>query len=135
MNPIFKYIGNAKYSTKNLEGGYTGKNFLVLKVYLNEKGPSLTIQLLNTFKDHHTVAKSGLTAVGYDEWPLSNALWTKIYNGHSKYRPSEYCQMYLCQLNFAMFQPPSALGISWQFLNQRNVLLCSVYQFHLYIHV
>ena len=25
MNPIFKYIGNAKYSTKNLKGGYTGK--------------------------------------------------------------------------------------------------------------
>ena len=82
MNPIFKYIGNAKYSTKNLEGGYTGKKILVLKVYLNEKGSSLTIQLMNTW-----IPKSGLTAVGYDEWPLSNALWTKIYNGHNKYRP------------------------------------------------
>ena len=37
MNSIFKYNGNAKYSTKDLKGEYSGNNFLVLDVCLNEK--------------------------------------------------------------------------------------------------
>ena len=43
--------------------------------------------------------------------------------------------MYRCQLNFAMFCPTSALGISWQHLNHRNLLVSSVYRFHVYFHV
>ena len=64
----------------------------------------MKIQLLNIFKDHHIVAQTGATAVGY-------ALWMKFYNSHGKYRPelNEYFHMYGCQLNFAMF---SATGIN-----------------------
>ena len=43
--------------------------------------------------------------------------------------------MYRCQLNFALFCATSALGISWQHLNHPNLLVCSVYKFHVYFHV
>ena len=76
MNPKFKYNGNPKYLTKDLKD-----------VYLYEKKPSVKIQLLNIFKHHHIVAKSSPIVVGYDEWPLSNALWMKFYNSHGKYKP------------------------------------------------
>ena len=66
MNSIYEYNRNGKYSSKGLKGGYIGDNFLVLDAYLNEKWPSVKIQLLNIFKDHHMVAKSGPGAVGYD---------------------------------------------------------------------
>ena len=38
--------------------------------------------------------------------------------------------MYLCQSNFAIFAATSALGVSWQHLNQQNVLVRVVYRFH-----
>ena len=57
MNPIFKYNNNAKHSAKDLKGGYNGNNFLLLDLYLDEKGTFMKIQQLNIFKDHHTVAK------------------------------------------------------------------------------
>ena len=53
MNTIFKYNANAKYSTKDLKGGYNSNNFSLLDVYLDEKGTSVKIQLPNIFKDHH----------------------------------------------------------------------------------
>ena len=59
MNQTFKYNVNKKYFTKDLKSGYTGNNFLVLDVYLNQKKPSVQIHLLNIFKDHYIVAKSG----------------------------------------------------------------------------
>ena len=129
MDPIFKYIDIVKYSTKDLKGGYTGNDFLVLDAYLNEKGPPAKIQLPNIFKDHHIVPPLSVTAIGYDEWPLSNALWIKFYNGHSKYKPelNECFHMYRCQLNFAMFCATRALGIYWQHLNHPNLLARSVY--------
>ena len=37
MNPLFKYNGNTKYSTRDLKGGYIGNNFLVLDVHLKKK--------------------------------------------------------------------------------------------------
>ena len=43
--------------------------------------------------------------------------------------------MYRCQLNFAMFCVPSALGISWKHLNHPNLLVRSAYRFHVYFHV
>ena len=96
MNTIFSYNVNAKYSTKDLKGGYNSINFSLLDIYLDEKGPSVKIQLLNIFKDHHIVAKRSTAAVGYDEWPLSNALWMKFYDSHCKYKPEliEYFHMY-----------------------------------------
>ena len=87
MNTIFSYNANAKYSTKDLKGRHNNINFSLLYVYLDEKRPSVKIQLPNIFKDHHIVAKSSTTSVGYDEWLLSNALWMKLYNSHGKYKP------------------------------------------------
>ena len=67
MNTIFKYNASAKYSTKDLKGGYNSNSFPLLDVYLDEKGPSAKIQLSNIFKHHHIVAKPSPTKVGYDE--------------------------------------------------------------------
>ena len=61
----------------------------------------------------------------------------EFYNSHSKYKPEldEYFHMYQCQSNFAVFCVTSALGISWQHLNHSNLLVRSVYRFHVYFHV
>ena len=137
MNTIFKYNANAKYSTKDLTGGHNSKNFSLLDVYLDEKGLSVKIQMPSIFKDHHIVAKPIPTTVDYDEWPLSIALWRKFYNSHGKYKSelNQCFHMYRCQLNFALFCVTSALGISWQHLNHLNLLVRSVYRFHVYFHV
>ena len=57
--PHIKYNNNAKYSAKDLKGGYNGNDFSVLDVYLKEKGAYVKTQLLNISKDHHIVAYSG----------------------------------------------------------------------------
>ena len=61
----------------------------------------------------------------------------KLYNTHGKYKPeiNEYFHMYRCQLNFALLCAKSALDISWQHLNHPNLLVRSVYRFHVYFHV
>ena len=61
----------------------------------------------------------------------------KFYNSRGKYKSelNEYFSMYRCQLNFALFCATSALGISWQHLNHPNLLVHSVYIFHVYFHV
>ena len=102
-----------------------------------KKGPSVKFQLMNIFKDHHTVAKTSSMTVGYDEWPLSIALWRKFYNSHGKYKPelNEYFHMCRCQLSFARFCITSVLGISWQHLNHPNLLVRSAYRLHVYFHV
>ena len=130
---MFKYNANAKYSTKDLKGGYNSNNLSLL----DRKRTLIKIQLPNVFKDHHIVAQPTPTTVGYEEWPLSLTLWKKFYNSHGKYKPelNEYFHMYRCQLNFAMFCVTSALGISWQHLNHPNLLVRPVYRFHVYFHV
>ena len=67
----------ANYSTKDLKDGYNSINLSLLDVYLNKRGPSVKIQLLNISKDHHIVAQLSPIAVSYDEWSLSNAVWIK----------------------------------------------------------
>ena len=64
-------------------------------------------------------------------------LWIKFYNSHGKKRAelNEYFHMYRCQLNFVMFRATNALGVSWQHLNHPNLLLLSVYRFHVYFYV
>ena len=84
MDTIFKYNASAKYSTKDLRGGYNSNNFSLLNVYLDEKGLSVKTQLPNIFKDHHIMANPSPVTVGYDKWSLSNSLWTKFCNGHCK---------------------------------------------------
>ena len=64
MNSIFKYNIKTKYAAKDLKGGYTGKEFSLLDVYLSENMPSDNIQLLNIFKDHHIVAWTGPATIG-----------------------------------------------------------------------
>ena len=61
----------------------------------------------------------------------------KFYNSHYKYRSelNEYIHVYLCQLNFAMICATSALDISSQIFNHPNLLLRSVYRFHVYFHI
>ena len=61
---VFNYNANAKYSTKDLKVGYNNNNFSLLDVYLDEKGTSIKIQLLNIFRDHHIVAKPNFTTAG-----------------------------------------------------------------------
>ena len=131
MNTLFKHNANAKYSIKDLKGVYNNNNFSLLNVYLDEKGTSVKIQLPNIIKDHHIIAKLK-ARIARDEWSLFLALWRKFYNSHGKYRPelNEYFHIYRCQLNFVMFAGTSALGISWQYLNHPNVLVCSVYSVH-----
>ena len=87
MNTIFKYNANAKYSTKDLKGGYSSNNFSLIDIHLDEKGPSVKIQLPNIFKDHHIVVQATPATVGYNEWSLSLTLWRKFYNNHGKYKP------------------------------------------------
>ena len=137
LNKTIKYNANAKYLSKDLKGGYNSNNFSLLDVYLDEKEPSVKIQLPNIFKDHHIVAKPTTTTVGYGEWPLSLALWRKFYNSHGRYKPelNEYFHMYQCQLSFALFCVTSALGLSWQHLNHPNLLVRSAYRFHVYFHM
>ena len=83
------------------------------------------------------MAKPSPTTVGYDQWPLSIALWTKFYNSHGKYKPelNQHFHIYRCQLNFTMFCATIALGISWLQLNQPNLLGCNVYRFYVFFHV
>ena len=52
-----KYNSHAKYLTKDLRSGYNNNNFSLLDPYLNKKGPSVIIKLLNIFKDHHIVTE------------------------------------------------------------------------------
>ena len=84
MNTIFKYNANAKYSTKDLKGGYNSNNFSLLNMNLDEKGPSMKIQLPNVFKNHRKIAEPNPTIAG-DEWSLSLAFWRKFCNSHGKY--------------------------------------------------
>ena len=96
MNPIFSYNSNAKYSTKDLKGWYNSTNFSLLDVYLDEKGPSVKIQLLNILKNNHIVAQLSPIAVGCDEWPFSTALWMKFCNSHGKCRPELNECIFIC---------------------------------------
>ena len=112
---VTSFLLNKRYKHNIQVQCNNDNNFSLLDVYVDEKGLSVKIRLPNIFKDHDIVAQPSPTTVGYDEWPLSLALWRKFYNSHSKYKPelNEYFHMYQCQLNFAMFCVTSALGISW----------------------
>ena len=66
MNSIFRYNSNSKYLTKYLKGGFNSNDFSLLDVYLNQKGPSAKILLLDIFTDHQIVAKSCTISVGCD---------------------------------------------------------------------
>ena len=74
MNTIFKYNANAKYSTKDLKG-----------VYLDEKEPSLKIQLPNIFKDHHIVAQptpTGALGISWQHLNCPNLFVRSVFRFH-----------------------------------------------------
>ena len=108
MNTIFKYNANAKYSTKDLKGGYNSNNFSLQGLYLDEKRASVKTtkktpkKLPNIFKDHHIVAKPKPTMAG-DEELLSLALWRKFYNSHGKCK-SEFNEYFLMYQSVKFFQ-------------------------------
>ena len=122
---------------QRFKGGYSSNNFSLLDVYLDEKGQSVKIEVPNIFKDHHIVAQPTPTTVGSNEWPLSLAIWRKIFNSHGKYKPElkKYFHIYRWQLNFALLAVTSVLGISWQHLSHTNLLVRSVHRFHVYFHI
>ena len=64
MDTILKYNANAKYLTQDLKGAYNSSNFLLLDMYLDEKAPSVKIQLPNIFKDHCIIPKPKPTIAG-----------------------------------------------------------------------
>ena len=115
MNTIFKYNANAKYSTKDLKGGYNRNNFSLLNVYLDEKATPVKIQLPNIFRDHHIVAKPRPTTAG-DECTLSVTLWRKP-------ELNEYFHIYRGPLNFVMF----ALQVHLVFLGNISVIQTYLY--------
>ena len=84
MNTTFKYNANAKHSTKDLRGGHNSNNFSLVGLHLDGKGPSVKIQLHQISLRISHFDKTKHVTVGYDEWPLSIALWTKFYNSHGK---------------------------------------------------
>ena len=86
MSAVFKYNATPRYSTEDLKRGYSNNSFSLLDVYLDEKGPSVRIQLSNIFKNHHLIAKPSPMKVGYGEWLLSIAFWRKFYHNHGKYK-------------------------------------------------
>ena len=71
---MFKYNANAKYSTKDLKGGYNSNNFSSFELYLDEKGTSVKIELPNIFKDHHIVAQPAPTTMAVISCPLEKIL-------------------------------------------------------------
>ena len=93
---VTSFLLNKRYKHNIQVQCNNGNNFSLLDVYVDEKGLSVKIQLPNIFKDHDIVAQPSPTTVGYDEWPLSLALWRKFYNSHGKYKPelNEYFHMY-----------------------------------------
>ena len=65
-----------------------------------------------------------------DKWP-----WNASYQSHQKVPLEEALKFYRCQLNFALFASTSALGISLEHLTHYNLLLRSLFRFHLNYHV
>ena len=85
-------------------------------------------------KDHeiiHDVEKNR-HSYGGDSWKLSNKVFIAL---HSRKPIEEYFHMYRCQLNFGLYCASSALGVSMQHLNHPNMLIRSVYRFHVYYHM
>lgn len=78
---------------------------------MNEKVPSVEIQLPNFVKDLYSLAKSRLTALGYDKWLLLDALDIKSF-GKCNPGVNKYFHRYCCQINCALFfVATSAFGI------------------------
>ena len=83
LRPIFKYNVNAKYSTKDLKGWYTGNGFFRAGCIREWKKP-YTCMLKASCRTSLKIDIFCSASKGCDECPLSNTLWTKFYNGQGK---------------------------------------------------
>ena len=103
-------------------------------MYLNES-ESVQLKHMDILKDHEIIPDIEKNRHSYDgdSWKLSNKVFIALHSRKPKLE--EYFHMYRCQLNFALYCASSALGVSMQHLNHPNMLIRSVYRFHVYYHM
>ena len=131
---IFQYNSNATYSTEDLASSNSTVDLVTQKIYLNES-ESVQMKFIDILKDHEIIPDIEKNRHSYDSdsWKLSNKVFIALHSRKPKLE--EYFHMYKCQLNFALYCASSALGVSMQHLNQPNMLIRSVYRFHVYYHM
>ena len=134
MNSIFKYNSNKKYSTKYLASTNSALDLVRQKIYLNER-EFVDLKFLDILKDHEIIPNVEKNRHYYlgDSWSMPYSLLNALQNRKPKLE--EYFHMFRCQLNFALYCASSALGVSMQHLNHPNMLIRSVYRFHVYYHM
>ena len=74
MNTLFNDNANAKYSTKDLKGGYRQQHLFIAESTLRWEKTLVKIQLQNIFKDHHIAAQPTFTTVGHYSLPFGKKL-------------------------------------------------------------
>ena len=130
----FQYKSNATYSTEDLASSSFTVDLVTQKIYLNES-ESVQLKFMDILKDHEIIPDIENNRHSYDgdSWKLSNKVFIALHSRKPKLE--EYFHMYRCQLNFALYCASSALGVSMQHLNHPNMLIHSVYRFHVYYHM
>ena len=130
----FQYNSNATYSTKDLASSNPTVDLVTQKIYLKES-ESVQLKFIDILKDHEIIPDIEKNRHSYDgdSWKLSNKVFIALHSRKPKLE--EYFHMYRCQLNFALYCASSALGVSMQHLNHPNMLIRSVYRFHVYYHM
>ena len=130
----FQYNSNATYSTEDLASSNSTVELVTQKIYLNES-ESVQLKFMDILKDHEIIPDIEKNRHSYDgdSWKLSNKIFIALHSRKPKLE--EYFHMYRCQLNFALCCASSALGVSMQHLNHPNMLISSVYLFHVYYHM
>ena len=90
---------------------------------------------MDILKDHEIIPDIEKNRHSYDgdSWKLSKKVFVALHSRKPKLE--EYFHMYRCQLNFDLYCASSALGVSMQHLNHPNMLIRSVYRFHVYYHM
>ena len=130
----FQYNSNVTYSTEDLASSNSTVDLVMQKIYLNES-ESVQLKFMAILKDHKIIPDIEKNRHSYDgdSWKLSNQVFITLHSRKTKLE--EYFHMYRCQLNFALYCASSALGVSMQHLNHPNMLIRSVYCFHVYYHM
>ena len=130
----FQYNSNATYSTEDVASSNSTVDPVTQKIYLNES-ESVQLKFMDILKDHEIILNIEKNRHSYDgdSWKLRNKVFIALHSRKPKLE--EYFYMYRCQLNFALYCASSALGVSMQHLNHPNMLIRSVYRFHVYYHM
>ena len=130
----FQYNSNATYSTEDLAISNSTVELVTQKIYLNES-ESVHLKFMDILKDHEIIPDIEKNRHSYDgdSWKLIKKVFIALHSRKPKLE--EYFHMYRYQLNFALYCASSALGVSMQHLNHPNMLIRSVYRFHVYYHM